>query len=105
VIHRIKALAVRARRRQLAYVVPSGAAVLVLFMVLLPAHGWAAAYGAVSGIVRDDGDRPVAGARVVLESATHAITERQTDSLAASTFQTCRSACTCSSSRSATSPR
>ena len=80
-IHRIKALAVRARRRQLAYVVPSGAAVLVLFMVLLPAHGWAAAYGAVSGIVRDDGDRPVAGARVVLESATHAITERQTDSL------------------------
>jgi hypothetical protein len=72
---------VRARRRQLAYVVPSGAAVLVLFMVLLPAHGWAAAYGAVSGIVRDDGDRPVAGARVVLESATHAITERQTDSL------------------------
>jgi hypothetical protein len=49
-------------------------------MVLLPARGWAAAYGSVGGIVRDDGDRPVAGARVALESATHAITERQTDS-------------------------
>jgi hypothetical protein len=34
----------------------------------------------VSGIVRDGSDRPVAGARVVLESATHAIVERQTDS-------------------------
>jgi len=49
-------------------------------MFLLPARGWAAAYGSVSGMVRDDSDRPVAGAKVVLESATHAITERQTDS-------------------------
>jgi Carboxypeptidase regulatory-like domain/TonB-dependent Receptor Plug Domain len=57
-----------------------GAAVLVLLMFLLPARGWAAAYGAVSGIVRDDNDRPVAGAKVVLESATHAVIERQTDS-------------------------
>jgi TonB dependent receptor/Carboxypeptidase regulatory-like domain len=80
VIHRIKALAVRARRRPLTYLVPSGAAVLVLFMFLLPARGWAAAYGSVSGIVRDDSDRPLAGTRVVLESATHAIIERQTDS-------------------------
>ncbi len=49
-------------------------------MLLLPARGWAAAYGSVSGIVRDDSDRPVAGAKVVLESAAHAIMERQTDS-------------------------
>ena len=57
-----------------------GAAVLVLFMFLFPARGWAAAYGTVSGIVRDDNDRPVAEAKVVLESATHAVIERQTDS-------------------------
>jgi hypothetical protein len=49
-------------------------------MFLFPARGWAAAYGSVSGIVRDDSDRPVAWAKVVLESAAHAITERQTDS-------------------------
>jgi len=55
-------------------------AVLVLFILFVPARGWAAAYGTVSGIVQDDGDRSVAGARVALESATHAITERQTDS-------------------------
>ena len=40
-----------------------GAAVLVLFMFLFPARGWAAAYGTVSGIVRDDNDRPVAEAK------------------------------------------
>ena len=79
-IDRIKAPAARARRRPRTYLVPSGAAVLVLFMFLLPARGWAAAYGSVSGIVRDDSDRPVAGAKVVLESAAHAIIERQTDS-------------------------
>ena len=56
------------------------AAVLVLLMFLFPARGWAAAYGSVSGIVRDDGERPVVGAKVVLESAAHAITEQQTDS-------------------------
>jgi hypothetical protein len=49
-------------------------------MFLLPARGWAAAYGTVSGTVRDESDRPVAGATVVLESAAHAIIERQTDS-------------------------
>jgi len=80
VMDRIKALAARARRRPRTYLVTFGAAVLVLLMFLLPARGWAAAYGSVSGIVRDDGDRPVAGAKVVLESATHAIVERQTDS-------------------------
>src|ERR1700677_4067543 len=68
------------RRRHLTYLVPVGAAVLVLFMFLLPVRGWAAAYGTVSGIVRDNNDRPVAGAKVVLESATHALIERQTDS-------------------------
>jgi hypothetical protein len=79
-IDRIKALAARARRRPQTYLVPSGAAVLVLLMLFLPARGWAAAYGIVSGIVRDESDRPIAGANVVLESATHVTTERQTDS-------------------------
>jgi hypothetical protein len=69
------------RRRHPSYLVPVGAAVLLLFMFLLPARGWAAAYGNVSGIVRDDNDRPVAGAKVVLESAAHAVVERQTDSM------------------------
>ncbi len=84
---RIKALAARARRRPRTYLVTFGAAVLVLLMFLLPARGWAAAYGSVSGIVRDDGDRPVAGAKVVLESATHASVERQTDSTGRFDFQ------------------
>ncbi len=57
-----------------------GAAILLMFTFLLPSPGWAAAYGTVSGIVRDDRDRPVAGANVALESAAHAIVERQTDS-------------------------
>jgi hypothetical protein len=77
---RIKGLAARARRRPRACLVPAGAAVLVLLVLLLPARGWAAAYGSVSGIVRDNSDRPVAGAEVVLESAAHAISRRQTDS-------------------------
>ena len=77
----IKALAACARRRPQSYMVPSGAAVLVLLMFLFPARGWAAAYGSVSGIVRDDSERSVAGAKVVLESAAHAILERQTDSI------------------------
>jgi hypothetical protein len=77
---RIKGLAGRARRRPRACLVPAGAAVLVLLVLLLPARGWAAAYGSVSGIVRDNSDRPVAGAEVVLESAAHAISRRQTDS-------------------------
>ncbi len=60
--------------------VRSGTAVVLILVFLLSTRGWAAAYGSVSGIVRDGSDRPVAGARVVLESATHAIVERQTDS-------------------------
>ena len=72
--------AAHARRRLRSYLVPSGTAVLVLLVCLFPARGWAAAYGSVSGVVRDNGERPVAGAKVVLESATHAITEQQTDS-------------------------
>jgi carboxypeptidase family protein len=78
-IDRIKTLAARVRCRPRTYLAPSGAAVLALLMFLHPASAWAAAYGAVSGIVRDDSDRPVAGAKVVLESAAHAIAERQTD--------------------------
>lgn len=76
----IKGLAARARTRPRVYPVPSGAAVLVLLLLLLPARGWAAAYGSLSGIVRDNSEQPVAGAQVVLESAAHAIVQRQTDS-------------------------
>jgi hypothetical protein len=65
-----------------------GAAVLVLLMFLLPVRGWAAAYGTVSGIVRDESGRPVAGAKVVLESATRVTTERQTDSTGRFAFPT-----------------
>jgi hypothetical protein len=56
-----------------------GAAALLLCNLLLPVRGFAAAYGTVSGVVRDDTDRPLAGATVVLESATHALMERRTD--------------------------
>jgi TonB dependent receptor/Carboxypeptidase regulatory-like domain len=52
----------------------------MLLMLLLPARGWAAAYGSVSGIVRDKSAQGVAGAEVVLESAAHTTVRRQTDS-------------------------
>jgi TonB dependent receptor/Carboxypeptidase regulatory-like domain len=48
-------------------------------MFLLPVRGWAAAYGSVSGTVRDDRDRPIAGAQVVLESTAHTTVQQQTD--------------------------
>ncbi len=83
----IQALAAHARRRPRYPTLSAGAvlarsagAVLVVLMCLFPARGWAAAYGTVSGVVRDDRDRPVAGAHVLLESAAHAILRRQTDS-------------------------
>ncbi len=60
------------------------AALLTLagFLVcLVPSFGWAAAYGSVSGFVRDSGGRPVAGAQAMLESAEHALTRRTTDSM------------------------
>jgi TonB dependent receptor/Carboxypeptidase regulatory-like domain len=80
--NRIERVAAPARRRRRPCRVPSGAAVFVLLMLwlLLPARGWAAAYGSVSGIVRDNSDQPVAGAQVVLESAAHSVIRRQTDS-------------------------
>jgi hypothetical protein len=56
-----------------------GAAVLMLLLLLLPAYGWAAAYGSVNGIVGDDSGRPVAEAQVVLASAAHATIQRSTD--------------------------
>ena len=77
---RIKGLAGRARRRTRACLVPCRLAVLVLVMLLVPAPGWAAAYGSVSGIVRDESGQPVAGANVVLESDARTTLERQTDS-------------------------
>jgi hypothetical protein len=80
VTDRIKGVAERVRRRPRVSLVPSEAAVLVLLMLLLPAHGWAAAYGNVSGVVRNDSDQPIAEAKVVLESDAHSTTQRQTDS-------------------------
>ena len=58
----------------------SGVTFLVLLVLLVPARGWAAAYGSVTGVVRNDSDQPVAGAKVVLESASHSTLERRTDS-------------------------
>jgi hypothetical protein len=86
-INRTTVLGARARRGPRTDRVAPGAAVpgfvplLVLLVLMLPARGWAAAYGSVSGIVRDDGERPVAGAKVTLESAAHARLERVTDSM------------------------
>jgi len=75
-----KTLAARASRRPRTRAAPFGVVILVLLISLFPARGWAAAYGTVSGVVRDGNNRPIAGAKVVLESVTHAIIERQTDS-------------------------
>lgn len=63
------------------YLIACGLAVLGFLMCLVPDCGWAAAYGSVSGIVRDSAGRPVAGAQAVLESAEHALTQRTTDSM------------------------
>ena len=68
------------RRPRLQSAPSSGVAVLVLLILFLPTRGWAAAYGSVSGIVRNDSDQPVAEATVVLESASHSTLQRQTDS-------------------------
>jgi len=56
-----------------------GTALFVLLIGIFPLRGWAAAYGTVSGVVRDDSNQPVTAATVVLESATRVTTERQTD--------------------------
>jgi hypothetical protein len=77
---RITWLAARARRRSRTFPGPSGAAVLILLMLLVPVRGWAAAYGSVSGVVRDENGRPVAAANVVLESDAGTAVERHTDS-------------------------
>jgi carboxypeptidase family protein/TonB-dependent receptor-like protein len=77
---RIGRRAARARRRPRTRLAGSGAAVLFVLMLVIPAHGWCAAYGSVSGIVRDSGGKPLAGAQVVLKSAAHRTTQRQTDS-------------------------
>jgi TonB dependent receptor/Carboxypeptidase regulatory-like domain/TonB-dependent Receptor Plug Domain len=75
----INGVAKRPHHRSRTYRLPTGVVVLVLLVLLVPARGWAAAYGSVSGIVRDESARAVAGAKVVLESDVHAITERRTD--------------------------
>ena len=43
-------------------------ALLLVLTLLIPAHGWAAAFGGVSGTVRDAQLRPVSGAHVTLQS-------------------------------------
>jgi hypothetical protein len=75
---RFKQMTARTCRRLGTRLVPSGAAVLVLLMLLLPARGWAAAFGSVSGMVKDPRSKPVAAARVALRSAASGsvITER-----------------------------
>ena len=64
----IKGVAKRLRREPRPCLVRSGALVLVLLILLLPARGWAAAYGSVSGIVHDETGKAVAeaegGARI-----------------------------------------
>jgi hypothetical protein len=77
--NRIEGLAAPERCRARARSVCSGAAIFMLLLLLLPAPGWAAAYGSVAGIVRDDSGRPVAGAKVTLGSAARTITQEQTD--------------------------
>jgi hypothetical protein len=57
-----------------------GATLLLLLGLSMSDRLYAAAYGSVSGIVRDNHSRPLAGASVVLESAAHAIMRRLTDS-------------------------
>jgi hypothetical protein len=75
---RIERRAVRFGRLPRVCLLPFGM-VVALVLLVLPARGWASAYGSVSGIVRDDSDHPVAGATVALESAAHAILRRQTN--------------------------
>jgi hypothetical protein len=88
VADRIKAPAVRVRRQARPCPAPSGVAVLLLLMLLLPARGWAAAYGRVDGMVQDDHGRPVAAAQVVLESSAHVIVRGRTDSTGRFDFPT-----------------
>ena len=47
--------------------------------MVLPTRSWAAAYGSVSGVVRNEANHPVPQAKVVLESAAHASLESHTD--------------------------
>src|ERR1700722_11315542 len=78
-VDRVALHAPRARRWPRAYLIPCGATLLVLLMLLCPARGWAAAYGSVSGIVRDDSERAGGGAKALLESPPHAFLAQQTD--------------------------
>jgi hypothetical protein len=80
VTNRIDGVAARPRRQTPTYLICAGVTGFALLGLFIPAHGWAAAYGSVTGIVHDNGNRPITGAKVALESATHAIVERQTDS-------------------------
>jgi hypothetical protein len=59
---------------------PLRTTLLLLLGFVVSDYLYAAAYGSVSGIVRDNNSRPLAGANVVLESAAHTIVRRLTDS-------------------------
>jgi TonB dependent receptor-like, beta-barrel/Carboxypeptidase regulatory-like domain/TonB-dependent Receptor Plug Domain len=59
----------------------SGSVALALILFLAPTRSWAAAYGSLSGSVRDDAGQPVAEATVTLESEAHAVIRQRTDSL------------------------
>jgi hypothetical protein len=54
-------------------------------MLCLSTRVWSAAFGSVSGIVRDKTDQPLTGVQVALEASTHSILRRETD--AAGRFQ------------------
>jgi outer membrane receptor protein involved in Fe transport len=55
-------------------------ALLLALSVLAPTHGWAAAFGSISGLVQDANSKPVAAARVsLLSAASGAIRTVRTD--------------------------
>jgi hypothetical protein len=57
-----------------------GLGLLAVFLFLAPVRSWAAAFGSVSGIVKDADGKPVAGARVALRSgASGSLVTRRTD--------------------------
>jgi TonB dependent receptor/Carboxypeptidase regulatory-like domain/TonB-dependent Receptor Plug Domain len=76
----VKGAVGRARCRPGTVLTATGTVLLFVLMLVIPAHSWCAAYGSVSGIVRNNSGKPVAGAQVLLESADHRSTQRRTDS-------------------------
>jgi len=70
-----------ARHRAMACPWMRGLGLLVALVVaLLPVRSWAAGFGSVTGAVQGAKGNPVAGAKVILESASHGVLVRRTDS-------------------------